>query len=98
MKTHFPGRISSQGPEKRRNSETFEGFGSKWLEELDVGAKMKPESEGQKVTCETPGCDKEAKLQCPTCIKLRVQVGSSCSWNRNSVVGIVFGRPSRGRP
>ncbi len=24
--------------------------------------------------CETPGCDKEAKLQCPTCIKLEIKV------------------------
>ena len=25
-------------------------------------------------SCETPGCDKEAKLQCPTCIKLHIKV------------------------
>ncbi len=25
-------------------------------------------------SCETPGCDKEAKLQCPTCIKLDIKV------------------------
>ena len=24
-------------------------------------------------SCETPGCDKPAKLQCPTCIKLNIQ-------------------------
>lgn len=24
--------------------------------------------------CESPGCDKPAKLQCPTCIKLNIQV------------------------
>ena len=38
---------------------------------------MKPEenSEGGAVRCcETPGCEKEAKLQCPTCIKLQIKV------------------------
>ena len=25
-------------------------------------------------SCETPGCDQPAKLQCPTCIKLGIQV------------------------
>ena len=25
-------------------------------------------------TCETPGCEKEARLQCPTCIKLQIKV------------------------
>jgi hypothetical protein len=29
--------------------------------------------------CETPGCDKEAKLQCPTCIKLMIQGSFFCS-------------------
>ena len=37
---------------------------------------MKPESGESMTTCETPGCDKEAKLQCPTCIKLNIQVGA----------------------
>jgi len=39
---------------------------------------MKPEDCGEAgenmTTCETPGCSKEAKLQCPTCIKLKIQV------------------------
>lgn len=38
---------------------------------------MKPEDNGEAVsdkTCETPGCDKEARLQCPTCIKLNIKV------------------------
>ena len=29
--------------------------------------------------CETPGCDKQAKLQCPTCIKLQIQGSFFCS-------------------
>ena len=29
--------------------------------------------------CETTGCDKEAKLQCPTCIKLEIQGSFFCS-------------------
>ncbi|VDI28071.1 methionine aminopeptidase 1-like [Mytilus galloprovincialis] len=29
--------------------------------------------------CETPGCDKAAKLQCPTCIKLMIQGSFFCS-------------------
>ena len=29
--------------------------------------------------CETPGCDKEAKLQCPTCIKLAIEGSFFCS-------------------
>ena len=33
--------------------------------------------EGQ--TCETPGCDKAAKLQCPTCIKLEIKGSYFCS-------------------
>ena len=39
---------------------------------------MKPEENGEAAsdkTCETPGCDKEARLQCPTCIKLNIKVG-----------------------
>ena len=38
---------------------------------------MKPEDDsesGAVKCCETPGCDKEAKLQCPTCIKLQIKV------------------------
>ena len=35
---------------------------------------MKTEENGSLRTCETPGCDKEARLQCPTCIKLQIQV------------------------
>ena len=38
---------------------------------------MKPEDDseaGAVKSCETPGCDKEAKLQCPTCIKLQIKV------------------------
>jgi methionyl aminopeptidase len=38
---------------------------------------MKPEMEEEN-TCETPGCDKEAKLQCPTCIKLQIQGSFFC--------------------
>ena len=34
---------------------------------------MKDEN-GVNRTCETPGCDKEARLQCPTCIKLKIKV------------------------
>ena len=30
-------------------------------------------------TCETPGCDKAAKLQCPTCIKLEIKGSYFCS-------------------
>nr|XP_006008341.1 PREDICTED: methionine aminopeptidase 1 [Latimeria chalumnae]XP_006008342.1 PREDICTED: methionine aminopeptidase 1 [Latimeria chalumnae]XP_006008343.1 PREDICTED: methionine aminopeptidase 1 [Latimeria chalumnae] len=29
--------------------------------------------------CETEGCDSEAKLQCPTCIKLGIQGSYFCS-------------------
>lgn len=43
--------------------------------------------------CETPGCDKEAKLQCPTCIKLMIQGSFFCSqecfkgfWNEHKKV------------
>ena len=40
---------------------------------------MKPEDDseaGAVKSCETPGCDKEAKLQCPTCIKLQIKVST----------------------
>lgn len=40
---------------------------------------MKPEENGSGRTCETPGCDKEARLQCPTCIKLQIQGSFFCS-------------------
>lgn len=30
-------------------------------------------------TCETPGCGKAAKLQCPSCIKLGIQGSFFCS-------------------
>ena len=30
-------------------------------------------------TCETPGCEKAAKLQCPTCIKLEIKGSFFCS-------------------
>ncbi|XP_011451905.4 methionine aminopeptidase 1 [Magallana gigas] len=30
-------------------------------------------------SCETPGCDKDAKLQCPTCIKLAIPGSFFCS-------------------
>ncbi len=30
-------------------------------------------------TCETPGCEKEAKLQCPTCIKLDIKGSFFCT-------------------
>jgi methionyl aminopeptidase len=30
-------------------------------------------------TCGTPGCDKDATLQCPTCIKLNIQGSFFCS-------------------
>ncbi|KAK7111849.1 methionine aminopeptidase 1-like [Littorina saxatilis] len=43
--------------------------------------------------CETPGCDREAKLQCPTCIKLGIQGSFFCSqacfkdsWNNHKQV------------
>merc|ERR1719383_1452254 len=43
--------------------------------------------------CETTGCDKEAKLQCPTCIKLEVTGSFFCSqecfkgfWNDHKAV------------
>ena len=35
------------------------------------------EMEGR--TCETPGCEQPAKLQCPTCIKLNIQGSFFCS-------------------
>lgn len=38
---------------------------------------MKPEENGESgpmKVCETPGCEKEARLQCPTCIKLQIKV------------------------
>ena len=38
---------------------------------------MKPDMEDN--SCETPGCDKQAKLQCPTCIKLQIQGSFFCS-------------------
>jgi hypothetical protein len=52
---------------------------------MNFEVKMKPESQENGATdddatsmamksCETPGCDKEARLQCPTCIKLQIQV------------------------
>ena len=44
---------------------------------------MKPEDNGAARTCETPGCDKEARLQCPTCIKLKIEVYS---------VSFIFGK------
>lgn len=40
---------------------------------------MKSEENGDACsmrTCETPGCEKEARLQCPTCIKLQIQVSN----------------------
>ena len=40
---------------------------------------MKPEMEENNTTCETPGCSKDAKLQCPTCIKLQIQGSFFCS-------------------
>jgi len=40
---------------------------------------MKTEENGSLRTCETPGCDKEARLQCPTCIKLQIQGSFFCS-------------------
>ena len=43
--------------------------------------------------CETSGCDKEAKLQCPTCIKLEIEGSFFCSqecfkgfWNEHKAV------------
>jgi len=42
---------------------------------------MKPEDDsesGAVKCCETPGCDKEAKLQCPTCIKLQIKGSFFC--------------------
>ena len=30
--------------------------------------------------CESPGCEQPAKLQCPTCIKLNIQVGTKKNW------------------
>lgn len=34
---------------------------------------------GQLHMCETPGCENEAKLQCPNCIKLKIQGSFFCS-------------------
>ena len=45
---------------------------------------MKPEDDseaGAVKSCETPGCDKEAKLQCPTCIKLQIKVSTYLGLN-----------------
>ena len=39
---------------------------------------MKPEMEEMN-TCETPGCHNEAKMQCPTCIKLQIQGSFFCN-------------------
>ena len=43
--------------------------------------------------CETSGCEKEAKLQCPTCIKLEIEGSFFCSqecfkgfWNEHKAV------------
>uniref|UniRef100_A0AC11EB17 Uncharacterized protein n=1 Tax=Ovis aries TaxID=9940 RepID=A0AC11EB17_SHEEP len=33
--------------------------------------------------CETDGCSSEAKLQCPTCIKLGIQGSYFCSQGRH---------------
>lgn len=35
--------------------------------------------EMEKNTCKTPGCCKDAKLQCPTCIKLQIRGSLFCS-------------------
>jgi hypothetical protein len=58
---------------------------------------MKPEESGETsealTTCETPGCSKEAKLQCPTCIKLKIQVRSLKHFyllHFNSCYGLTF--------
>ncbi|KAJ8938856.1 hypothetical protein NQ318_019917 [Aromia moschata] len=44
-------------------------------------------------SCETPGCTNNAKLQCPTCIKLGIQ--ASCCTSVNEVIchGIPDTRP-----
>merc|ERR1711944_36544 len=41
---------------------------------------MKPEEDEMAMkTCETLGCEKEARLQCPTCIKLQIKGSFFCS-------------------
>ncbi|XP_078063641.1 methionine aminopeptidase 1 isoform X1 [Mustelus asterias] len=40
---------------------------------------MAADGEAARRVCETDGCDKEARLQCPTCIKLGIQGSFFCS-------------------
>ena len=39
--------------------------------------------------CETPGCNKEARLQCPTCIKLGIEGSFFCN-QVNSLICIMY--------
>lgn len=46
------------------------------------GSNSEMAANGEEVvqrSCETPGCDKDAKLQCPTCIKLAIPGSFFCS-------------------
>ena len=43
-----------------------------------------------KQTCETPGCDEAAKLQCPTCIKLEIKGSYFCSQGPTHNLGFDF--------
>ncbi|PNI56573.1 METAP1 isoform 5 [Pan troglodytes] len=40
--------------------------------------------------CETDGCSSEAKLQCPTCIKLGIQGSYFCSQQRGRNQRLLF--------
>uniref|UniRef100_K1QYJ7 Methionine aminopeptidase 1 n=1 Tax=Magallana gigas TaxID=29159 RepID=K1QYJ7_MAGGI len=44
-------------------------------------------------SCETPGCDKDAKLQCPTCIKLAIPGSFFCSQSPKRLVPDTIPRP-----
>lgn len=47
--------------------------------------------------CETQGCSKDAKLQCPTCIKLSIQGSYFCSQVSSAVRGKPVSKGSRNR-
>ena len=48
-----------------------------WILNENHSQKSCPEMDQQ--TCETLGCEKAAKLQCPTCIKLEIKGSYFCS-------------------
>ncbi len=48
------------------------GFLFSWPSNLTLTSSSCPTAMTN--SCETPGCEKEASLQCPTCIKLNIQV------------------------